>query len=231
MEAVLDVYERPYNAKNPVVGLDESPKQLISQVREGFTDSKGVIYEDYEYKREGVADLYVVCEALQGRREIFVKDNHNRLSWAEVVRFVAEEMYPEADKITIVEDNLAAHKPSALYEIMTAEKARQILRRLEFVHTPKHGSWLNVAEIEIGLLKRLGIAERVGSRQELEKQVGTYQKKRNAKQVKIDWHFTTTDARVKLKRLYPSIQPWLNTSFCRFSSSFSSSSVSEIKAL
>ncbi len=123
------------------------------------------------------------------------------------MRFVAEEMYPEADKITIVQDNLAAHKPSALYEIMTAEKARQILRRLEFVHTPKHGSWLNVAEIEIGLLKRLGIAERVGNRQELEKQVGAYQKKRNAKQVKIDWHFTTTDARVKLKRLYPLIQP------------------------
>jgi len=150
--------------------------------------------------------LYVVCEALQGRREIFVKDNHNRLSWAEVVRFVAEEMYPEARKITLVEDNLTAHKPSALYEIMAAEKARRILRRIEFVHTPKHGSWLNVAEIEIGLLKRLGIAERVGSRQELEKQVGAYQKKRNAKQVKIDWHFTTTDARVKLKRLYPSIE-------------------------
>jgi hypothetical protein len=206
MEAVLDVYERPYDANNPVVGLDESPKQLISQVRETFTDSKGIIYQDYEYKREGVADIYVACEALAGRREIFVKDNHNRLSWAEVVWHIAEEMYPEAEKITIVQDNLAAHKPSALYEIMPAEQARRILRRIEFVHTPKHGSWLNVAEIEIGLLKRLGIAERVGSREELENQTQSYQKKRNAKQVKIDWQFTTADARVKLKRLYPSMK-------------------------
>ena len=206
MEAVLDVYERPYNEENPVVGLDESPKQLISEVREGFTDSKGVKYEDFEYKREGVADLYMVCEPLQGKREIFVKENHNRLSWAEVVRFIAEQMYPEAKRITIVQDNLAAHKPSALYEIMPAEQARRILRRLEFVPTPKHGSWLNVAEIELGLLKRLGIASRVGSREELEKQVEAYQRTRNAKQVKIDWHFTTADARVKLKRLYPSIE-------------------------
>ena len=206
MEAVLDVYERPYNKENPVVGLDESPKQLISEVREGFTDSKGVKYEDFEYKREGVADLYMVCEPLQGKREIFVKENHNRLSWAEVVRFIAEQMYPEAKRITIVQDNLAAHKPSALYEIMPAEQARAILRRLEFVPTPKHGSWLNVAEIELGLLKRLGIASRVGSRQELEKQVAAYQRTRNTKEVKIDWHFTTADARVKLKRLYPSIE-------------------------
>ena len=206
MEAVLDVYERPYNKENPVVGLDESPKQLISEVREGFTDSKGVKYEDFEYKREGVADLYLVCEPLQGKREIFVKENHNRLSWAEVVRLIAEQMYPEATRITIVQDNLAAHKPSALYEIMPAEQARAILRRLEFVPTPKHGSWLNVAEIELGLLKRLGIASRVGSREELEKQVEAYQRTRNTKQVKIDWHFTTADARVKLKRLYPSIE-------------------------
>ncbi len=206
MEAVLDVYERPYNPDHPVIGLDESPKQLISEVRKGFTDSKGVIYEDFEYKREGVADLYLVCEPLRGKREIFVKDNHNRLSWAEVVRFIAEKMYPEAEKITIVQDNLAAHKPSALYEIMPAEQARRILRRLEFVQTPKHGSWLNVAEIEIGLLKRLGIAARVGSQQELEKQVEAYQKTRNTKEVKIDWHFTTAEARVKLKRLYPSIE-------------------------
>jgi hypothetical protein len=207
MEAVLDVYERPYNEENPVVGLDESPKQLMSEVREGFTDSKAVVYHDFEYKREGVADLYMVCEPLMGKRAIFVKENHNRLNWAEVIRVTAEEMYPTAKKITIVEDNLAAHKPSALYEIMPAEQARAILRRLEFVHTPKHGSWLNVAEIELGLLKRIGIAPRVGSREELEKQVAAYEKARNAKQVKIDWQFTTADARVKLKRLYPSIQP------------------------
>jgi hypothetical protein len=176
MEAVLDVYERPYNEDNPVVGLDESPKQLIAEVRKGFTDSQGVVYQDFEYKREGVADLYMVCEPLMGKREIFVKENHNRLNWAEVIRVIAEDMYPAARKITIVEDNLAAHKPSALYEIMPAEKARTILRRLEFVHTPKHGSWLNVAEIELGVLKRVGIARRVGSREELEKQAAAYQR-------------------------------------------------------
>ncbi len=140
MEAVLDIYERAYEKTHPVVVVAESPKQLISQARLGFTDSKGVRYEDYEYKREGVVDLYLVCEPLVGWREIFVKDNHNRLNWAEVVRIVAEEQYPNAERITIICDNLAAHKPSALYEILPPDRARQILRRIEFVHTPKHGS-------------------------------------------------------------------------------------------
>lgn len=207
MEAVLDVYERPYDKDHPVVGLDESPQQIISQVRTGFTDSKGVEYEDYEYKREGVADIYAVCEPLTGQRKIFVKDNHNRLSWAQVICVVAREMFPEAEKITIVEDNLAAHKPSALYEILPAEQAREILRRLEFVPTPKHGSWLNVAEIELNLLKRNGLAKRVGSREELEKQATEYETARNKKEVKINWQFTSKDARIKLKRLYPSIEP------------------------
>lgn len=207
MEAVLDVYERPYDEEHPVVGLDESPQQLISEVRESFTDAKGVVRRDYEYKREGVADIYMVCEPLRGKREIFVKDSHDRLNWAEVVRSVAEEMYPQAKKITIIEDNLSAHKPSALYEILGAQRARAILRRVEFVRTPKHGSWLNVAEIELSVLKRVGLAGRVGSRTALEQQVAAYQAARNGKEVKIDWQFTTADARVKLKRLYPSIQP------------------------
>ena len=107
-----------------MVCLDESPPQLVSEVRAGFTDAKGVQYQDFEYKREGVADLYLVCEPLQGRREIFVKENHNRLNWAEVIRVVAEELYPQAAKITLVPDNLSAHKPSALYEIMPAQQVR-----------------------------------------------------------------------------------------------------------
>jgi hypothetical protein len=207
MEAVLDVYERPYEEENPVVALDESPQQLVSEVRTGFTDAQGVEYQDYEYKREGVADIYMVCEPLQGRREILVKENHNRLSWAEVVRFIAEEMYPETPKITLIQDNLSAHKPSALYELLPAEQARAILRRIEFVPTPKHGSWLNVAEIELSLLKRLGLTTRVGSREELARQSAAYQKRRNGQAKKIDWQFTTADARVKLKRLYPSFEP------------------------
>lgn len=202
----MDVYEREYDENNPVICVDESPKQLISEVRKGFQDSKGVVYEDFEYHREGVVDLYMACEPLAGKREIFVRENHNRFSWAEIIRYIAEQMYPGAKKITIVQDNLSAHKPSALYEIMSAEKARSILRRIEFVHTPKHGSWLNIAEIELSLLKRLGIAKRVATQGELEKQIESYQTKRNTRQVKVNWQFTTKDARVKLKRLYPSIE-------------------------
>lgn len=205
MEAVLDVYERPYEEEHPVVCLDESPQQLVSAVCAGFTDAKGVQYQDFEYKREGVADLYLVCEPLQGRREILVKENHNRLNWAAVIRVIAQEMYPQAPKITMVQDNLSAHKPSALYEILPAAQARAILRRVEFVHTPKHGSWLNIAEIELGLLKRVGLATRVGSREDLGRQIDAYQTNRNTKQTKINWQFTTKDARVKLKRLYPLI--------------------------
>ncbi len=207
LEEVLDVYERPYEEANPVVCLDESPQQLVSEVRTGFMDAHGVQYQDFEYKREGVADLYLVCEPLQGRREIFVKENHNRLNWAEVIRVIAEELYPQAAKITIVQDNLSAHKPSALYEILPAEQARAILRRIEFVPTPKHGSWLKMAEIELGLLKRIGLTTRVGSRADLVTQIAAYQTNRNTKQTKINWQFTTKDARVKLKRLYPLIEP------------------------
>lgn len=206
MEAVLDVYERPFDASHPVVAIDESPQQLVSQVRHGFIDSKGVRYEDYEYRREGVVELYLLCEPLAGEREIFVRENHNRLNWAQIVRYVAEERYRQAERITIVCDNLTAHKPSALYEILPPERARQILRRIEFVHTPKHGSWLNVAENELSVLKRVGISRRVGSEEELKKQIAAYQERRNKKEIKIDWQFTAKDARVKLKRLYPPIK-------------------------
>ena len=205
MEAVLDVYERPFDDRCPTVAIDESPFQLVSEVRTGFTDSKGVWYEDYEYKREGVVDLYLICEPLAGEREIFVKENHNRFNWAEIIRYVAEEKYPQAERITIICDNLAAHKPSALYEILPAAQARQILRRIEFVYTPKHGSWLNVAENELSVLKRVGIKKRVGSEEELKRQIAAYQERRNKKEIKINWQFTAKDARVKLKRLYPPI--------------------------
>ena len=205
MEEVLDVYEREYNEDYPVVCLDESPQQLISEVRKGFEDSKGVKDEDFEYRREGVVDLYMTCEPLAGKREIFVRASHDRLNYAEIIRHLAEESYPTAQKITIVEDNLSAHKPSALYEIMSPEQARRILRRIEFVRTPKHGSWLNIAEIELSLLKRIGLAKRVGTQAELEKQIAQYQTQRNAQQKKVNWQFTTKDTRVKLQRLYPSL--------------------------
>ena len=205
MENVLSVYQRPYDPKFPVVNLDESPKQLIGQTRQTFTDSKGNQYQDYEYRRNGVADLYMIVEGLAGKRKVFVEDNHNRFTYAKVVAHIVEEMYEDAQKITLIEDNLSAHKLSALYEVFRPERARKIIDRLEIIRTPKHGSWLNIAECELSVLTRQGIDERVPDKTELEKQVKTWFENRNNKQIKVDWHFTTKDARIKLKHLYPSV--------------------------
>ena len=204
MEAVLDVYARPYQAANPVVCLDEKRKQLVQETRQGFTDSRGVCYADYEYERGGVGVLYMVSEPLGARREVLVETSQDRLAWARTVTHVAEAMYPEAERITLVEDNLSAHKPSALYELHAPERARSILRRLEIVNTPKHGSWLNIAEIELSLLSRQGLSARVPDREALQNQVAAWERVRNAQQRGVDWQFTTAEARVKLKRLYPS---------------------------
>lgn len=206
MEAVLDVYERPYDPEHPVVNLDEAPKQLISQVRKTFSNNQGITYQDYEYKREGVADMYMIVEALGGRREVLIKDDHTSQTYAMVVAHIVEDMYPNAKKITLVEDNLSAHKLAALYEIYEPEKARSIAEKLEVVRTPKHGSWLNIAECELSVLVRQGLEKRVPDKQILEQQVQSWYSQRNSKQAKVEWQFTTKDARVKLKRLYPSIQ-------------------------
>jgi len=205
MEEVLDAYERPYEKGHPLVGLDETRKQLVSETVNSFTDTYGVRYVDYEYKREGVADVYMVVEPLAGRRQVFVKDDHSAKSWAQVVTFIAEQIYPDAKKITIVQDNLSAHARHALYELHPPEKTRQILQRIEFVHTPKHGSWLNVAEIELSILSRQCLAERIPDRETLQRQLQAWQDNRNNRQACIDWQFTTKDARTKLKRLYPKL--------------------------
>lgn len=206
MEEVLDVYERPYDPEHPVVGLDESPRQLIGEKRESYTDSQGVEHVDYEYTRNGTADLYMIVEPLAGRREVQVKDQHTRLDWAEVVAHVVEEMYPTAKKVTLVQDHLSAHKKSAFYELFEPERARAIVEKLDLVFTPKHGSWLNVAEIELSVLTRQGLKQRVASKEELETQVKEWYEERNRKMGKVDWQFTTKDARIKLKRLYPSVK-------------------------
>ena len=206
MEEVLDVYARPYDPDAPVVGLDESPKQLISERRESFTDAHGVEHVDYEYTREGMANLYMVVEPLAGKREVLVKDRHTRLDWAEVIAHVVEDMYPTARKVTLIQDNLSAHKKSALYELFEPERARAIVEKLEFVYTPKHGSWLNVAECELSVLTRQGLKDRVEGKEELIRQATTWYAVRNEKTAKVDWQFTTKDARIKLKRLYPSIK-------------------------
>lgn len=203
MEAVLEVYERPYNEKHPVVNLDESPKQLISQVRKPFTDSKGIEHYDYEYAREGVASVYMVCEALAGVREVLVKDNHKATSYAQVLAHIAEEMYPQAEKITLIEDNHSAHKRSALYQVYGPERARAIAGKFEVVRTPKHGSWLNIAECELSVLTRQGLAQRVPTKEALIQQATNWYNNRNVKCSKVNWQFTTNDARTKLKNLYP----------------------------
>jgi hypothetical protein len=204
MEAVLDVYARPYDAARPVVCLDEKRKQLVKQTRMGFTDSHGVRHEDYEYERAGVGVLYMVCEPLGGRREVLVEESQDRLAWARTVTHLAERMYPEAKRITLVQDNLSAHKPSALYEIHPPERARAIVERLEIVNTPKHGSWLNVAEIELSLLSRQGLPRWIPDRDALGSYAAAWARVRTERQRGVDWQFTTADARVKLKRLYPS---------------------------
>ena len=201
----MDAYERPYDKDYPLVGLDETRKQLVSETVKGFTDEHGVDYVDYQYKREGVADVYMVVEPLAGKREVIIKDDHSAKSWAQVVTFITEQMYPQAKRITIVEDNLSAHARHALYELHPPTKAREILQRIEFIHTPKHGSWLNVAEIELSILSRQCLAERIPDKETLQKHVQAWQENRNNRQACIDWQFTTKDARIKLKRLYPKL--------------------------
>lgn len=199
------MYHRLYDPDNPTVCLDEARKQLISETRESYQNDKGVEYVDYEYKREGVANIYMIVEPLGGKRKVMVTDTHDRLEWARVVAHIVEDMYPQASKITLVEDNLSAHKKAALYEVFEPQRARDILNRLEFVFTPKHGSWLNIAECELSVLMRQGIKERVPSKEALITQVEAWYNTRNQKATKVDWQFTTKDARIKLKRLYPTI--------------------------
>jgi hypothetical protein len=205
MEEVLDVYAQPYDPAHPKVCLDESPRQLIGERRTPFRDEHGIVHEDYEYTREGTAEIFMVVEPLGGRREVFIRDQHTRLEWADVVAHIVEEMYPEAEDITLIQDNLSAHKKSALYELFPPERARAILEKLHFVFTPKHGSWLNVAEIELSVLTRQGLTSRVENKEELVRQCTTWYETRNAKGNTVDWQFTTKDARIKLKRLYPSL--------------------------
>jgi hypothetical protein len=203
MEAVLDVYERPYDPLYPVVNLDESPKQLISEVRQSFVDSQGVIHEDYEYAREGVTDIYMIVEALAGRREVHIEDDHSSQTYAKIVAHIAEQMYPEAKIITLVEDNLSAHKLSALYEIFDAQRARRIIQRIEIIRTPKHGSWLNIAESELSILIRHGLKKRTPDKETLKRDAKAWYERRNEKENKVNWRFRTKDARIKLKQLYP----------------------------
>jgi hypothetical protein len=207
MEDVLDVYHRPFDEKRPLIALDESSKQLIGEAVQQVPAGPGQPARfDYEYVRNGTANLFMVSEPLLGWRAVRVTERRTAKDFAEVVRWLAEDVHPEAEKLVLVMDNLNTHKPASLYEAFPPERARRIAERLEIHYTPKHGSWLNVAEIELSVLNRQCLNRRIESMAGLRREVAAWEAARNEKQVGVRWQFTTADARVKLRRLYPVIQ-------------------------
>ena len=207
MEDVLDVYHRPYDPKRPQVCLDEASKQLVGEAVTPLPPEPGQPERfDYEYVRNGTANLFMISEPLAGWRHVMVTDRRTAKDFAEVLRWLAEDVYPEAEKVVLVMDNLNTHKLASLYEAFPPEQARRIAERIEVHHTPKHGSWLNVAEIELSVLSRQCLDRRLESADELLKQLEPWEVERNDRAVGIQWRFTTADARIKLRRLYPAIE-------------------------
>jgi transposase len=207
MEDVLEVYKHPYDPKHPLVCVDEMPKQLLMDTREPLPMLPGECERtDYEYKRGGVADLFMLFEPLAGNRHIEVTDQRRRLEWAEVMRLVSDELYPEAEKIVVVLDNLNTHVLAAFYLAFEPSEARRLVERFELHFTPKHGSWLNMAEIELSALVRQCLDRRIPDKDTLIREVKAWEDQRNSEVVKVHWQFTTADARLKLKSLYPKFQ-------------------------
>jgi len=207
MESVLDVYHRPYDPQRPVVNMDELSKQLVAETRRPLPVRRGQPEKfDYEYERKGTANIFLFTEALAGWRKTEVTDQRTRLDWAQHVKILLDEDYPEAEKVTVVMDNLNTHSGASFYEAFEPAEARRLLSRLEIVHTPKHGSWLNIAEIELNVLTRQCLDRRIGNKTTLVREVKAWTEKRNKEQRGVNWRFTTKDARIKLKKLYPSTQ-------------------------
>ena len=206
MEKVLDVYKRPYDAARPVVCMDESPKQLVSGAREAVPMAPGrEAREDYEYVRHGMANIFMASEPLKGSRSVEVTTHKKKGDWAMFVKRLADELYPDADRITLVMDNFKTHSASAFYETFEPEEAKRLWDRFEFVFTPKHGSWLNMAEIELHVLNGQCLNRHIPTVGEVKKQVAAWQDHRNNRESTINWQFTTKESRIKLKRLYPTI--------------------------
>jgi hypothetical protein len=205
MELVLDVYKTPYNKHFPVVCMDESPKQLIKQTRIPIPRKPGSdAKEDYEYARNGVAHIFMANEPLKGKRFVKVLQTKTKRHWAQFIKEISDK-YPKAKKIRLVMDNLNTHKPAALYETFLPEEAKRLWDRFEFIYTPKHGSWLNMAEIELNVLMGQCLKRRIDNMSTIREEVDAWQQDRNNKKAKINWQFTTRDARIKLKRLYPTL--------------------------
>ena len=207
MEDVLEVYTRPYDPRRPLVCLDETSKQLLRDTRASQPPAPGRGSRvDYEYEREGVMNLFLGCEPLAGRRWVAVTAQRTRRDWAQQIQQLVDVRYPEAERIVLVMDNLNVHTPGALYDVFPPAEAKRLADKLEIQYTPKHGSWLNIAEIEFSLLSRQCLDRRVPDVTTLTREVAAWQERRNAAARPVDWRFTTTDARIKLKRLYPSLQ-------------------------
>jgi len=206
MEQVLDVYKRPYDKHFPIVCMDESPKQMIKETRvpirmKPVSDAK----IDFEYERCGVANIFIASEPLKGKRYVEVTERKTKIDWAIFIKKIADEWYKNAEKIILVMGNLSTHKPSALYETFKPKEAKRIWDRFEFVYTPRHGSWLNMAEIELNVLMGQCLNRRIDCMKIMKEEVKAWESHRNNKKAVINWQFTTQDARIKLKRLYPTI--------------------------
>lgn len=206
MEDILEVYARPVDPKRPLVCMDETSKQLVGEVSAPIAAEPGQPERfDYEYVRNGTANVFMASEPLAGKRHVRVTDRRTRRDWALFIKELCDEIHPGAEKIVLVMDNLNTHSGASLYEAFAPEEARRLLDKLEIHHTPKHGSWLNIAEIELRVLSGQCLDRRIASKETLAAEVAAWEKERNAEGAAVDWRFTTKDARIKLKRLYPSV--------------------------
>lgn len=202
----MAVYTRPYDPRFPQVCLDESCRQVVGDVRAPLPAVPGYpAHQDYEYERHGVCQLFLVCEPLRGWRHVPVTERRTKQDWARWIEELLDVHYPQAERLVLILDNLNIHVPAALYETFPAPEARRLVERLEIHYTPKHGSWLNMAEIELAALAQQCLDRRFASQAELRVEVAAWEATRNAEEVKVDWRFTTKEARIKLKHLYPSI--------------------------
>ena len=204
MEDVLDIYELPYNKDIPVVCMDEKPYQLLGEARESWAmrpgDNKKI---DSEYIRNGTCSIFAFVEALAGRHHVSVREHRTAIDWAEEIRYLVDEMYPDVQKIILVMDNLNTHKPASLYKTFPPEEARRIIKKLEIHYTPKHGSWLDIAEIELNVMTRQCLSRRISSIDVLRSELAAWEGERNNGKSKVNWQFTTKDARIKLVSPYP----------------------------
>ena len=207
MEDVLEVYHRPYDPQRPVVCMDEASKQLVGEVRTPLPLKPGAVAKyDSEYERRGTANMFMAVEPLAGQRRVQVTDRRTKVDWARFVQFLLAVVYPNVAKVVLVMDNLNTHGIGSLYEAFDPATARTLAARLEIHHTPKHGSWLNMAETELSILSRQCLDRRIDAKELLASEIAAWERPRNARQATIDWQFTTADARIKLRRLYPSIE-------------------------